>query len=405
MQHPVYLAFAIPFFLFFIGLEYWYTRKKGRKLFHFAESIANLNIGIAERLTDLFTMVPFYYFFDFLHRHYALFNFHPGVLSWISLFLLTDFVWYWYHRMGHKVNLFWAAHVVHHQSEDFNYTTSARITVFQSIARCLFWSVLPLAGFPAEMIALFLLIHGAYPFFTHTQSIGKLGWAEKIFVTPTHHGVHHSSNPEYLDKNYGDILIVWDKIFGTFAEETVKPVYGLTKPLNSHSFLWQHFHYPLELFFAIRREKSLKQKIKLLFGTPDTLDPRIRTVLEKKLISRSTPEETNARLKNYVGIQTGFSLLLIFYLALSFSSLNPLTVSFISIFLLLSLINTGAILEKKSWVFYLEFLRLLIPLIWIAIYYPHVATFCSLVLVILLLAIFFRTIEKNYWKLLYPATT
>ncbi len=133
--------------------------------------------------------------------------------------------------------------MVHHQSDDFNYTVSTRITIFQAVARGLFWSVLPLLGFPPDMIAVFLIIHGVYPFFTHTQLVGKLGWLEYVFVTPSHHRVHHSSNPEYLDKNYGDILIIWDKLLGTFAEEKEEPKYGLTKPLNSYSFLWQHFHF------------------------------------------------------------------------------------------------------------------------------------------------------------------
>jgi alkylglycerol monooxygenase len=129
-------------------------------------------------------MIPFLYFFTYIHEHFALFTIKPNVLGWIALFLCTDLVWYWYHRLGHQVNILWAAHIVHHQSQDFNYTVSARITIFQAIARCMFWSVLPLIGFSPSMISLFLLIHGIYPFFIHTQTIGKLGWIEKIFVTP-----------------------------------------------------------------------------------------------------------------------------------------------------------------------------------------------------------------------------
>jgi sterol desaturase/sphingolipid hydroxylase (fatty acid hydroxylase superfamily) len=177
---------------------------------------------------DVFTMVPFFYFFDYIHRHFAIFDLNPGAWTWVILFLATDLVWYWYHRLAHEINIFWAAHIVHHQSEDYNYTVSARITVFQASLRCLFWAVLPLLGFSATMIAVLLLVHGCYPFFIHTQTIGKLGWFEYLFVTPSHHRVHHASNPQYLDKNYGDVLIIWDKLFGTFAVEQEKPVYGLT---------------------------------------------------------------------------------------------------------------------------------------------------------------------------------
>src|SRR6201991_484612 len=244
------LALAVPFFVFFMALEFFIARQKKKNYFNLHHSIANISVGIAERLLDVWVTGLFFFIYDYLQQHIGLFTIHPGILLWIVLLLCTDFLWYWYHRLAHEVNLFWAVHVVHHQSEDFNYTVSARITVFQAAVRCLFWCALPLIGFPPGMIAIFLLIHGLYPFFIHTQMLGKWGWFENILVTPTHHGIHHASNPEYLDKNYGDVLIIWDKLFGTFAREKkeVEIVYGLTKPLNSHSFLWQHFHFPLEVW-------------------------------------------------------------------------------------------------------------------------------------------------------------
>ena len=166
------LGLAIPLFLFFIGLEYYYSKRKRKNLFQYAESIANLNVGIAERLLDIFTTSLFFFVFVYIHDHFALFNIKAGVITWLLLFLATDLVWYWYHRLAHEINAFWAVHVVHHQSEDFNYTVSARITVFQAIVRCMFWSVLPLIGFPPVMISILLLIHGLYPFFYSYTSFG-----------------------------------------------------------------------------------------------------------------------------------------------------------------------------------------------------------------------------------------
>lgn len=171
-----YLALAVPFFTGLMYLEYYVSKKRGlQENFHLNESVANINVGIGERLADVFTTGLFYFFFTWLNKNFGLFDINPGIITWVLLFLFTDLMWYWYHRFGHQVNLFWAVHVVHHQSEDYNFTTSARITVFQAVARCLFWSVLPLIGFPAEMITVLLLIHGTYPFFTHTQLVGKLG--------------------------------------------------------------------------------------------------------------------------------------------------------------------------------------------------------------------------------------
>lgn len=401
MHQPSLIAFAIPLFLFFMGLEYWYAKRKGRSFFQFAESVANINVGIAERLLDVFTMVPFFYFFKYVHDHFAFFDLTTGPFTWILLFLLTDLVWYWYHRLAHEINLLWAAHIVHHQSEDFNYTVSARITVFQASIRCLFWAVLPLIGFPPAMISVFLLIHGLYPFFIHTQTIGKLGWLEYFMVTPSHHRVHHSSNPAYLDKNYGDVLIIWDKLFGTFTEEKEKPVYGLTKPLESHSFLWQHFHYPLEILAAMKRAPGLKAKLKLLFGRPDTIDPRLRYALEKKFLKKKTYLQPTATHKIYVAVQTAVSLLILFCTIYFYPQLSWVKILLLTAFLLVSLVNTGAILEQRSWIFYLEFIRLTIPLLWIWIFYPYMITSFCITGILLVLLYFFRPMKKRYHRLLY----
>ncbi len=269
-----FIALAVPFFVSFMLLEYYLSRKKNKKLHSFNESIANINVGIVERISDLLTTGSFFFVFHWLNTNYSIFKIESSITNWILLFLATDLLWYWYHRFGHKINILWAAHIVHHQSDDFNYTAAARITIFQAIARGLFWSILPIIGFKAEMITILLLIHGTYPFFTHTQLIGKLGWLEYIIVTPTHHKLHHSSNKEYLDKNFGDMLIIWDKIFGTFVEETVEPKYGLTKSLSSYSFLWQHFHYVLELLVAFQMATTFKAKLKVIFGGSEDLTPR-----------------------------------------------------------------------------------------------------------------------------------
>ncbi|MBZ4191191.1 sterol desaturase family protein [Niabella beijingensis] len=397
-----FIALAVPLFLFFMALEYRYALKKNKEVFHWKESIANLNVGIAERLCDLLTSGSFYIVFSWIHSNFGLFDIKPTLLNWILLFLATDLVWYWYHRFGHVVNLFWSAHVVHHQSDDFNYTVSARITVFQSVLRGLFWSILPLIGFPPDMTTILLLIHGAYPFFTHTQMIGKLGWIEYVFVTPSHHRVHHSSNPEYLDKNYGDVLIIWDKFFGTFKAEAATPVYGLTKPLNSHSFLWQHFHFLLELSVAVKREKGWRRKLKLLFGKPNAVDASIRPVLERKLQRKSIPMEPSVRLLRTISLQTTFTLTILFFTILFSHYLQPLQLGITAIFIFLSVIATGAMLEQKQWVFPLEYFRIVLLCLFLYITFPnkYVAAGCTNLLLILLL--FYQSLKARYYSL-YPA--
>ncbi len=397
------IAFAVPLFLIFIGLEYFYSRRKGKNLFRFAESIANLNVGIAERLLDVFMTGVFFFVFDYIQKHAGLFEINAGIFTWILLFLLTDLVWYWYHRFAHEINLFWAVHVVHHQSEDFNYTVSARITVFQAVVRCMFWSVLPLIGFPAEMVVVLLLIHGLYPFFIHTQAMGKWGWFEKILVTPTHHSVHHASNPEYLDKNYGDVLIIWDKLFGTFAQlkEDIKPVFGLTRQLNSHSFLWQHFHFPLEIWMNFKYAKGLKAKLKVLFSKPDALDPRYRSVLERKLVNVRPGAKPTIAMRNYVTTQTIFSLALLF-LGILFEHYIPgIQLFLLTAFIIVSLINSGAILDQRRWIFILEFLRALIVMIEIGVVYRNSWSWGCLVAAFVIMIWYFRPMQRKYIHVLY----
>jgi alkylglycerol monooxygenase len=398
-----YIALAVPLFMFFIGLEYYYSKRKGKNFYQYAESVANLNVGIAERLLDVFMTGIFFFVFDYIHKHFSIFDIKAGPFTWILLFLLTDLVWYWYHRFAHEINAFWAVHVVHHQSEDFNYTVSARITVFQALVRCMFWSVLPLIGFPAVMISVFLLIHGLYPFFIHTQMLGKWGWFEKILVTPTHHGIHHASNPEYLDKNYGDVLIIWDKLFGTFAREKkdVKIVYGLTKQLNSHSFLWQHFHFPLEVLVNFKKVKGFVAKWKVLFGRPDCLDPRYRLLLERKFLNVQSHRKPTLAMRQYITAQTVFSIALLFVVALFVHYISGVQLFLLSSFILISLVNSGAILDQRRWIFYLEFIRALLVLIAIGIFYPNNGAFSAITAVIFLMIVYFRPMQRYYLRLLY----
>lgn len=397
-----YLALAVPFFCSLMLLEYYLSvKKEKRENFHFHEVIANLNVGIAERLSDLFTTGLFYFFFAWLYREFAVFDIKPTAITWIALFLFTDLLWYWYHRFGHEVNIFWGVHVVHHQSDDFNFTVAARITVFQAAARSLFWAFLPILGFPPEMITLLLMIHGTYPFFTHTQLVGKLGWLEYFLVTPSHHRVHHSSNPEYLDKNYGDVLIIWDKMFGTFKKEETKAVYGLTSPLKSSSFLWQHFHFLLEMAVAFKRAGSLKEKWRVIFGKPDDIDPRIRPMLERKLSKQKTQSAHSQGLQNYIVIQTILSLVLLFFAILLEHYLSTPQLICIGLFIILSLITTGAMLEQKRWIFLLEIGRLSVLGLLLWQYYPNVYTAYTVILILSVLVLFFKTIGRQYNRYLY----
>jgi len=361
MENISFLAFAMPAFFIFVWLEYKIAQKKKRpEIFNYESSVSNISIGLAERLINLFIAGSFYQAFYFIYDNYRYLEIPNNFFIWIGLLLATDFVWYWYHRMGHEINFFWAAHIVHHHSEEFNFTAAARITTFQAIIRTGFWCILPFIGFHPKMVITMLIVHGAYSFFTHTQIIGKIKWLEYIFVTPSIHGVHHASDEKYLDKNYGDMFTFWDRIFGTFQEEEEKPKYGLTHPLKSYSFLWQHFHYYFEIFELWKRSKGFNAKWNAVFGSPATMDQDIRPMLERRFLQDKTERKHRLKFKNYLYIQLGIVTLLLTIFTYNFETVGFYDKLFVLSFILITLINCGALLEQRKWIYYLEYFRLFI---------------------------------------------
>lgn len=361
MENLNYLAFAMPAFFMFLYMEYKLAQhRKKEHLFKYESSVSNISIGIAERLINLFVSASFYQVYYWVYNNYALFDIPNNCMIWIALILATDFVWYWYHRLGHEVNLFWAAHIVHHQSEEFNLTASARITTIQALIRTVFWSILPLIGFHPTMVITMLLVHGAYSFFTHTQVLKRVKWLEYVFITPSLHGVHHASDEKYLDKNYGDMFVFWDKMFGTFQAEEEQPKYGLTHPLKSYSFLWQHFHYYFEIYESYRRGKTFKAKWDAVFGSPAYMDQDIRPELEKKFLQDRRFRLRELKFRGYLTFQIALSVALLTWFTFFYSSQDGFDKIFYLSFILITLINCGALLEQRTWIYYLEYIRLAI---------------------------------------------
>jgi alkylglycerol monooxygenase len=398
-----YIAFIIPAFFVFLALEYWMARIKGKpNLFTYENTVTNISVGIAERLLNLLITGSFYGLYYYIYHNYALFKISTHWITWIGLLLATDFIWYWYHRLGHEINIFWGAHIVHHQSEEFNYTVSARITTLQAVIRNLFWCALPWIGFYPPMVISILVVHGTYSFFTHTQLIGKLGWLEYIFITPSHHGVHHASNEKYMNKNYGDIFIFWDILFGTFQREEEKPVYGLTHPLKSRSFLWQHFHYYMEMLEACRRSGSVWKSLRIIFGKPEELDQRIRPELEKKLLPKKSSPSFTFRFRAYLNSQLIGSLIGLFLVTLFFRKLQGIEITLIVVLILLTLINCGALLEQQRWIYNLEVVRVLLVSLYIS-YLQQSSVFFMMSLIVLVIIASTDSVERWYFRFVYDS--
>jgi sterol desaturase/sphingolipid hydroxylase (fatty acid hydroxylase superfamily) len=231
MPNPI--ALAIPFFFLLIGVELFIARRRGVALYRFADAVTSLSCGMTQQVLLVFEVAALTGGYLWLYQH-RVFTFREGSV-WPALiaFFAVDFTYYWWHRLSHRVNVLWAVHAVHHQSEDYNLAVALRQAVLSV------WTIwplhLPLAllGIPPATFLIVDSLSTLYQFWIHTELIGKLGWFERVFNTPSQHRVHHAVNPRYLDRNYGATLCVWDRLFGTFVDEREQPVYGLVKPLKS----------------------------------------------------------------------------------------------------------------------------------------------------------------------------
>jgi sterol desaturase/sphingolipid hydroxylase (fatty acid hydroxylase superfamily) len=201
----------------------------------------------------------------------------PSFHLWVIAFFLCDLVLYFYHLLGHKTRLLWAAHVAHHSSLHYNLSVGFRINFFHLFYRFIFWAPLCLIGITPEMILFLESLTAIWNFLIHTEKIKKLGFLDLVFNTPSNHRVHHASNPQYIDKNLGGILIIYDRLFGTYAKETIRPVYGITHNIYSHHPKDVLLHEYKNVFSGVSKIKGLKNKISFLFSKPGSPTTDLKT--------------------------------------------------------------------------------------------------------------------------------
>ena len=242
------IVLATPVFLLLIGLEFAWglareRRGTGRNTYRLNDAINSISLGVLSQLSGVFSKLLTIGIYSAVYASVALF---PDQAFWHSLpgvllaLLFYDFCYYWLHRGGHRVAVLWAAHSVHHQSQQYNLSTALRQTSSGALLGWLFYLPMAVAGVPPLIFGIVALIDLLYQFWVHTEQIGKLGWFDRVFCSPSNHRVHHAVNDRYLDKNYGGMLVLWDRLFGTFqAEADAEPcVYGTRMPLNSWDPLW-----------------------------------------------------------------------------------------------------------------------------------------------------------------------
>lgn len=262
------LTFAIPFFLALIGIEALVSWRMGVKINRGPDMISSLTSGISNIIKDVLGLSIAIVSYAWLVDHIALFDIGKQWYVFVIAFIAKDFAGYWIHRMEHTVNVFWNRHIIHHSSEEFNLACALRQSISELFSFVgLFLLPAALIGVPVEVIAIIAPIQLFAQFWYHTRLIDQMGFLEHVIVTPSHHRVHHAINAEYIDKNYGQIFIVWDKLFGTFQPELkeVPPVYGVKRPVHTwNPLLIGVQHIWLILRDAIRTKK-VNDKIKIWF--------------------------------------------------------------------------------------------------------------------------------------------
>ena len=289
------VPYAVPFFLLAIGLEYAWGRARGNDTYRLNDSINSLSCGILSTSIKLLGLDIGGRVFTQAEQHWALARLDAqSPWTWLLALLLYDFCYYWFHRISHERTLLWAAHVVHHQSEEFNLTTALRQTSTGFLLGWVFYIPCFVAGVPAAVFVTVASAHLIYQFWIHSRHIPKLGPLEWVLVTASNHRVHHAQNPAYVDKNYGGLLIVWDRLFGTFEEEReAEPaVYGILGPLKSWNPLWANLHIYAQMLRDAWYTRRWSDKLRVLLartGWRFAAVAALVVVMKSELVPSSSP--------------------------------------------------------------------------------------------------------------------
>jgi len=265
------IVLATPVFLAMIGIELVVGLVRGRNTYRLADAMASISAGMVSEIAKLFSRLFAIGVYGIVFAQVALWQLPADAWwVWLAALLGYDLCYYAYHRFGHRVAVGWAAHAVHHQSEDYNLSTALRQTSTGFLFGWLFYLPLALLGFPPKVVAVVALVDLLYQYWVHTQQVGKLGWFDRWFCSPSNHRVHHAVNDRYLDRNYGGILIVWDRLFGTFAEEDdAEPcVYGTRSPLRSWNPLWANLQVYKDLVLDSWRARRWADKLRVWLMPP-----------------------------------------------------------------------------------------------------------------------------------------
>ena len=357
------ITWATPVFFALIALELQVERRRGRRAYAASDAINSIGLGVISQIVGVFSKLLTFGIYAWCAQHLALFTL-PADSVWVWAFALLgyDFCYYWLHRGGHRVNILWAAHVVHHQSEHYNLSTALRQTGSGVLLGWLFYLPLAVLGVPLQVFVVVALIDLLYQFWVHTEQINRLGWFDRVFCSPSNHRAHHAVNDRYLDRNYGGILIIWDRLFGTFVEEddADPPVYGTRSPLRSWNPLWAnaevYWNTAKDTWHARRWRDKLLLWLKPPGWRPTELAARYPKPDFAMPVERFEPPLSRAMT---IYVLTQFALLLAMvtqFLAIAADASAPTLLGYAA-YLIAGLWLLGGLMESRRWALWLEGLR------------------------------------------------
>ena len=284
------IELAIPFFFILIGIELVVSRIVHKKVYRLNDSINDLSMGIIDQTVNAFLATIYFMSYLWVYHHFRLFDMgadplqnYEGIMPWLKdtigtpwwvwvlCFLAKDFGYYWAHRMSHEMNVGWATHVAHHQSEEYNLAVALRQGAFQGFFFNFFYLPLAFVGFPPAVYLTCSALDTLYQFWIHTRTVGKLGPIEWVMNTPSHHRVHHGRDEKYVDKNHAGTFIIWDRMFGTFQVEEEEPNYGTVTPLKSWNPVWAQVMYFWKLCQLSWRAPKFGDKFRVWYREPGFL--------------------------------------------------------------------------------------------------------------------------------------
>ena len=368
------IALAVPFFLLALLVELVVDRRRGTGLYRANDAINSLSAGTLSTTIGYFTKLLPLIAWGFVLENFALidmplgwFDASPrGIALWVTAALAWDFCYYWFHRFSHEISVLWAAHAVHHQSEDYNLSTALRQTSTGFVFGWIFYVPLFVIGFPLEVLVTVNAVNLIYQFWVHTQVIRRMGVLDRILVTPSNHRVHHAQNQRYIDKNYGGMLILWDRLFGTFEDEREDDpvIFGVRKPLANWNPFWANLQVYDYLLFDARQARRWRDKLGIWFRRTGWRPPDVEERFPKRPVELDAFEKFDPPvprpMQRYVLAQFGIAVAATLGIAVLFATAGAMAVLLPCVLLWALLYTLGLINEGRPYAVRFELARVLI---------------------------------------------